>query len=595
MSSPVISRYRRIGGGLLSFCLLVVLLAGCGATGGGAAPRPAGDTGASTPPSAPPAGTTEQDDETAGDPPPTGTTEQDDETAGNPPPAEDPPGELPRAPLGLRATPVPPDRVWLEWSAAQGTEGLDYLVRRDGVQQARTGTRVHDDSGLSAGQNYRYTVTAVGADGTESAAAEVTVRIPAGRVLQATPADYLGLVRSLQPGDTLILAPGDYNDPADVPGLPFFGIQGTVQAPITVMGHPALGRPVLLGRSSHNTIRFSNASHITLRHLAVDGRNAGGDAVNSQGTSHHITLEDIHIHGVGSNQQVVGISTNSAPTWNWTIRRCVIEGAGTGMYLGNFDGTNPFVAGLIEHNLVRDTIGYNIQIKHQNVRPTNVGLPTQSQSTVIRHNVFTKSSNSSTGGLARPNLLVGHLPPSGPGVDDFYEIYGNFFYQNPSEALFQGEGNIAFHHNLLVNEFGTAVNIQPHNGQPREVHVFNNTILASGTGIRVTGGLAGHVQEVAGNAVFAGSPIQADNQRSNVSDSLANAGDALRAPSTPLGTLDLRPREGALDGPAIDHSAHEGFLDWDRDFDGMPIRARQRGAYRPSGKVRWKPGLAVKP
>ena len=78
---------------------------------------------------------------------------------------------------------------------------------------------------------------------------------------------------------------------------------------------------------------------------------------------------------MGGNQQVVGISTNGAPTWNWTIRGNTIIGAGTGMYLGNSDGANPFVAGVIERNVVRDTIGYNLQIKHQAPWPGISGCP----------------------------------------------------------------------------------------------------------------------------------------------------------------------------------------------------------------------------
>ncbi len=57
----------------------------------------------------------------------------------------------------------------------------------------------------------------------------------------------------------------------------------------------------------------------------------------------------------------------------------------------------------------------------------------------------------------RPNVLVGHFPLEGPGVDDDYAIYGNFFYQNRDEALFQGEGNVALYGNLFVNEYGDAI------------------------------------------------------------------------------------------------------------------------------------------
>src|SRR5262249_150356 len=142
--------------------------------------------------------------------------------------------------------------------------------------------------------------------------------------------------------------------------------------------------------------------------------------------AHHITLDGLTIFGYGANQQKVGISTK-CPAWGWVIRNNVIKGSGTGMYLGNSDGSAPFVAGLIEHNLIMDTIGYNLQIKHQRQRPIISGMPEDRSVTIIRHNVFSKSNNSSREKLARPNLLVGHWPPDGAGMEDSYAIYGNFF------------------------------------------------------------------------------------------------------------------------------------------------------------------------
>ena len=197
-----------------------------------------------------------------------------------------------------------------------------------------------------------------------------------GRLINATPTDYLSKVRALTAGDTLVLAAGTYDDPNDVPGLPIFSLNGTASAPITITGGGDASQTVLLGRSTHNTIRFSNSSYVIVKNLTVDGRDLGGDAVNAQGVSHHITVENLIIRGVGSDQQIVGISTNGATTWNWTIRGNTISGAGTGMYLGNSDGTNPFVAGVIERNVVRDTIGYNLQIKHRAPWPGISGLPT---------------------------------------------------------------------------------------------------------------------------------------------------------------------------------------------------------------------------
>ena len=212
-----------------------------------------------------------------------------------------------------------------------------------------------------------------------------------------------------------MLAAGTYDNPSDVPGLPVFNLNGTASAPITITGANDASQTVLLGRSTHNTIRISGSSYVIVKNLTVDGRDLGGDGVKAQGISHHITIENLIIRGVGANQQVVGISTNGATTWNWTIRGNTIIGAGTGMYLGNSDGTNPFIAGVIERNVVRDTIGYNVQIKHQIPWPNISGLPTGKTSTLVRHNVFTKGSNSSTGSLARPNLLIGDVPQAGPG------------------------------------------------------------------------------------------------------------------------------------------------------------------------------------
>ena len=78
--------------------------------------------------------------------------------------------------------------------------------------------------------------------------------------------------------------------------------------------------------------------------------------------------------------------------------------------------------------------------------------------------------------MARPSLLVGHFPLTGAGRNDVYEIYGNFFWQNPTEALFQGEGNIALYDNVFVNDFGDAVNIQPQLDVPWMIRIFDNML-----------------------------------------------------------------------------------------------------------------------
>jgi Calx-beta domain/Right handed beta helix region len=426
---------------------------------------------------------------------------------------------------------------------------------------------------------------------------------PAGATTyNGTPFNYLSLLAVLQPGDTLQLSSGIYTG-----GLTFNGRHGQPGLPIAVSGPTSGPAAVFEGRSCCNTVSITDSSYLEIRNLELDGLGKDGvDAVKAEGPNgndsnfaHHITVENLYIHGHDATQQTVGISTK-CPAWDWVIRRNVIASAGTGMYLGNSDGSAPFVNGLIEGNLVVDTIGYSVQIKHQNDRPALPGMPA-SGTTIVRHNVFSKANNASTGVDARPNLLVGHWPLTGPGQDDVYLVYGNFFWANPTgEALFQGEGNLALYDNLFVNNTGPAVWIQPQNDVPREVRVFNNTVVASTAGIRVSGGAAGHQQKVIGNAVFAATPISAADQAGNVVDSQANASAFLAAPGgnpavTPS-TLDLYPKPATLTGAALDVSSFDTLLDWNRDFNALPQNGLFRGAYGGEGtNPGWRPKLERKP
>ena len=113
-------------------------------------------------------------------------------------------------------------------------------------------------------------------------------------------------------------------------------------------------------------VSILDSSHVTIRNLELDGRGLPVDAVKAEGHAdwaHHITLENLLIQRHGHNQQTVGISTK-CPTWGWVIRDNEIIGAGSGIYVGNSDGSAPFIAGMIEHKLVVDTLGYNLQVKH---------------------------------------------------------------------------------------------------------------------------------------------------------------------------------------------------------------------------------------
>ncbi|WP_026289240.1 hypothetical protein [Thioalkalivibrio sp. ALMg11] len=335
---------------------------------------------------------------------------------------------------------------------------------------------------------------------------------------------------------------------------------------------PADGAPAILrGRRGENTISLVDAEHVVIRHLTLDG---GGEPVagvvaEARGNGvHHVTLEQLIIRHYDHSQGNTGITTR-APARDWVIRHNEIHDVGTGMYLGQPDGTSPFVAGVIEHNHVHRTLGYNIQIKHQADRDGIPEMPAEPRETRIRYNLLSKAERGSDGGRARPNLLVGHFPPTGLGSQDRYRIEGNLFYQNPHERLFQGEGNIELHDNLFVNDAGDAVLVRPHNHLPREIRIANNTVLATGFGIRVDAPDRAYDQVVAGNALFAGDPLQLSGGIAGGENFTASREDAARylaAPDAGPDALDLYPREGGLRerGSSVSSAPVAGV---DRDYN----------------------------
>lgn len=329
------------------------------------------------------------------------------------------------------------------------------------------------------------------------------------RILRADPFNYRRMIGGLVPGDTLVLAAGEY------PRLTIANLAGAPGRCITITG-PAGDRPaVIFGQIGHRTVEIIDSSYVVVSNLVIDSRGLpGADGVKALASphpaTHHIVLDGNLIIGAGATQQTDGITTKT-PTWNWVIRRNTILSAGTALYLGDSDGTAPFIAGLIENNLVVDPIGYGMQIKYQIARPTLPGLPDGPQATIIRNNVFKKSGRPSPDG-SRPNLLVGGFPEKGAGSNDLYKIYGNLLIDNPREALFQGSGRIIFHDNVLIGGEPAAAVFRDHDLPLKLAEVFDNKIYSPHTGIEFDSP-ARQGQSVFGNVIFAETPIAGPGRR----------------------------------------------------------------------------------
>jgi hypothetical protein len=415
-----------------------------------------------------------------------------------------------------------------------------------------------------------------------------TARLRAAALVHADPANYRALLPTLKGGDTLSLAPGTY------PRLNITGLNGTPSAWITIKG-PDLGPPaVIVGATGYNTVEIFNSSYLAIESLRIDSRGMpGAFGISARGheenLTHHIRIEGNTLVGQNGGQQTDGISTKT-PTWGWIIRYNQILGAGTGLYLGDSDGTQPFVNGLIENNLIKDTIGYSLEIKDQISIPEIPGIPTEPMSTVIRNNVFMKNDQPSPDG-DRPNLLVGAFPATGAGSLNMYEIYGNYFLHNRHEALFQGSGRISLHDNIFVDgpDSNPAVVLRTQNNPLKIALVYNNTVYTSGKGIYL-GTRAQIYDAVVGNLVFASVPIsgQIMQQSNNVVDSVAKAPGYVKSPAF-AGAMDFYPLAGQCQGGPVDLSSFDTDTDYTLDFNGTSkVESKgatvYRGAYAGEGR-----------
>ncbi|MBM2813788.1 MAG: hypothetical protein HW421_550 [Ignavibacteria bacterium] len=406
----------------------------------------------------------------------------------------------------------------------------------------------------------------------------------------ANPNDYLIQLSKLSPGDTLLLLPGNYTR-----GLKINNLHGKNNAWFVIKSAEK-HKAVILGRSGVNTTDIINSEYVKIEGMKYDGTNLEVDAIKASGSAkdsvNNIWLEGNLIVGHGTNQQICGISTKVYAR-DWTIRNNEIIEAGTGIYLGNSDGSMPFIGGKIEFNLVLNPVGYCMQIKHQNPSDTfDINKPVTS--TVVRHNVFAKDSRPSPDG-DRPNVLFGGFQ-SGTGGDMYrVEFYGNFLYQNPREYLMQATGNISIHNNLFAGSSVGAINLQLHNSrQPREVFIYNNSIWGHGKGISLSGQDKNYSQNSAGNAIFTNTPLSGFKDSSSITGNFASAVNYFSNPDTLINLLDFYPLTGS--GKAnLDYTSFKKDLDYNYDFNLNKQEGKYFGAYSGEGKnPGWKPALQIK-
>jgi hypothetical protein len=215
----------------------------------------------------------------------------------------------------------------------------------------------------------------------------------------------LALARQqLVSGDTLDLRAGTY-DAAITNSLP----SGTAETPTIVQGHAGEAWPVLRPTTGPRPLLLTSKAWIILQRLVFD---AGGvpresptrDAVKLDGTSHHLTLQDVRLQGSWTNGLYVGAQTSQV-----TLRRATATGNGrdptptTSSYPGHglyWSGDD----GLIEQVEAADNAGLGLQLYHHTtdapqpwrgtirdsrfVRNGASGLAVNADQALIEHNLI---------------------------------------------------------------------------------------------------------------------------------------------------------------------------------------------------------------
>ncbi len=164
-------------------------------------------------------------------------------------------------------------------------------------------------------------------------------------------------LRSAQPGDTILLAPGDYE------GVIYAeNVFGQADKPVVIAGQDPQRPPVI--RGGGNGIQLSRARYVELRHLVVEGARYNGINIDDGGEygspSHHIVLKNLVVRRIGPEGNCDGIKLSGVT--DFRVESCTIERWGDGGQGIDMVGCH---RGLIEGCILRfeDDKGYGVQAK----------------------------------------------------------------------------------------------------------------------------------------------------------------------------------------------------------------------------------------
>ena len=145
----------------------------------------------------------------------------------------------------------------------------------------------------------------------------------AQEILVQDSAQLRSAIRKLRPGDTLLIASGEYS------GAIYLGkVSGTETAPITIRGADPDNTPVFTRGSQ--AFHFANCSYLTVSNLKVKGFPSNGINIDDGGSfetpAHHITLENLTIRETGPRGNHDALKMSGVD--HFVVRGCHFEAWG---------------------------------------------------------------------------------------------------------------------------------------------------------------------------------------------------------------------------------------------------------------------------
>lgn len=256
-------------------------------------------------------------------------------------------------------------------------------------------------------------------------------------------------MNALTAGQKLEIASGTYNLTSKFN----LDIAGTAGAPIWIC--PASGASVVINMTATQNIMNVGENSLT-QYVCIRG-------IEFTGTSHgirfydcsNVWLDQCHIHNTGD----AALTTNTRDTSNMYITRNEINntaGTGEGMYLGANNGTVKMSNSVIALNHVHDT---------------NVGV-SQGDGIEVKQGSFGNLiAENHVHDCNYPCILVYGTAGAAQNI-----VERNVCY-NSNDNVMQIQGECIVRNNLCINAGGSAFASQPHQGNPVNIQVVNNTFV----------------------------------------------------------------------------------------------------------------------